>query len=471
MGYEGSHFQDLYKITLDQAKRYPLGIPTSTIGALMPRTDGSDVFIEGHRFSGNVNVGSIEASLTAVPVPHVKAYIPTQELLRESSIVFKQKSRLPEEMASVKFLAPHFLIWWRDKLKTKSNVLDLYQATDKKRSNTGEAIELQAMKALKLLNNYDGVPVLYGTWGYATNHEMDITGLSRGVPTLPQGHCHISKVSEKHQDITYDTEIEERLRLHHYGPWNRLINSRFGIPIAQALKKNVLNSRFLKKSVSDVVYKHSYRQHENNRNSDSQGYEILFSSPIPIQTAFNGVVDIAGKFEDYYQQVLVCFSDFHKFTGDITKQEQIKAKLISLNEQFGFGDDSERWASFIFKIKPTLGQLQIWRREIDQNPQSTSSQRFVIKLNNLLRKVERFKSLPPDKLPLAKTLVQDTYSMPDVSRDHTWPAHFSAYYMFEDLSDIDRRVLTQKVIVMPSILNKTGIPERLLGVRLSRNIR
>lgn len=468
-----SHYTDLLKIITEQEKKYPHGIPTSTIRPLMPRSRGSNIFEEGERFCGNIKQGSAEVSLTVVPSPHVAANIPMSEFIKVSSQEFGQDVQLPQGMANIPFLAPHLILWWRrnDMLgKSKFDIFDIFNSDHKTKVDFAIGIETQAKRALKLLTKFEGKPVIYGTWGYATPEEISVSGLSRGVPTLPDGHCHVAIINEQAQNIELQTRIDPYSRLHHYGPWNRLVNKKFGEDLAQAVK-GIIREAQGENFVNSVKFIRGQSLHEQGRESEYEGYEIFFDSPILFEKAFNCVVDIAGNVELLYQSLSLRYTEFHKNKGNVEVRKVAIEEMQKVARNFGLNEDKAReMVEFILRIIPSYGQLEKWNEEVDSDDNKANellSSHYAKVDKRRHRFLERISS--KDQIPLRAALLRDTYEPLSPCTDHIWPVHFNAYYLFEDFDIVDDHIMVNKLIVLPSTLNKTGIPERVLGVRLSRD--
>jgi hypothetical protein len=470
-----SHYRSLLQILAEKQKDEK-GIAVSTVPSLMPRGDSGGFFEEGEVFSGNVRRNQAEASLTVAAAPHFKGALPMSKFASAARREFGEHTQLPAGFGTEGIAFPHFLIWWRENALSgpkNVNFFDLYASAPEKKADILECIENQAVKALRLLNEFDGLPVIYGSWGHATHEERARYGLSRGAPSIDAAHLHVVKINRADQDISIRQDLTTLQRLKHYESWNRLVNAQFGNGIARSMERIVRN-RAVGKEIDTVAFQRRTMDHGDGRSSQQEGYEIHFRYPVQFSDAFSPLVDIAGQFEYLYRGLSSLYEAYYKNIGSAGKQALVKEQMRSLGVRFGFNDaEASNLADFVIAIAPTYGQIRSWKAQVEQEPGSEDRtialQIFdskIDKRNKFIKRVNNDLWSPS----LRTALVYDTYKdpeSPDIAQ--TLPVHSSAAYIFDDIALNGDRVLVKNFTVLPCIASTTGPPERILGVEMVRD--
>jgi len=185
-----SHYPELLHVVNSQRKRTAEGIAVTSIPLQMARSEGSDIFEEGDDFSGNIRKGVAEASLTITSSPHFFPDIPIGAFTAAAEAGFGKAVTLQPALPVDAKLAPHLVLWWQKKEgneASQSNIFSLYYDNSDVRSDFIYCIDQQAQKGLKTLLQFEGIPIIYGTWGHGTLEERAKYGLSRGGLLYPKG--------------------------------------------------------------------------------------------------------------------------------------------------------------------------------------------------------------------------------------------------------------------------------------------
>lgn len=334
--------------------------------------------------------------------------------------------------------------------------------------DAGKSLEYQVQRALRVMAPYDGIPVVYGTFGFSNSEEVSVTGLSRGVPTLPQGHIHIAKMHEASQDIGLKDDVPYSAQIHHFGVWSRLVNRKFGPDLAEILRCSLQDS-LISESLSNVTFLEKESHHMHGRVSSHQGYEVKLRESVPFFEVFTSLVESTGRIEKFYQFVVASHTQYYRNVGNRDFQQKTFNELQKKALEAGIGEDRvEEFAKFVFDISPTYGQLSNWVEDSGDSL-SESGRQFAENRIAQMKRVHDFLECSND-WRLSSALMLDSLREADQFRDHTWPAKFSAYYLFDSFVESEDGLLVNGFTILPANINKTGIPERFLGVRLSRDV-
>lgn len=467
-----SHYADLLDIIAEEQQLNLGEIPISTIDSFMPRSDQAP-FAEGDAFSGNIRLGNAEASLTLAASSHFRPTIPLTEFTTKASETFGQQSQLLREMPPDQKLAPHMIVWWHafcEAQQSQVDMFDLSTLSQEDRADFVRSISQQIVRAFSVLEDVDGQPIIYGSWGHSEADARKRFGFSRGAPTLPDGHLHLAKVNVEDQDISLSS-LSSLPTLKHYQPWNRLINQRFGIDLAFMIDRISRDGGW--STLKSVRYYDDIVQHGSSHKSHQQGYEITYQDPLLIEDALEHVVHIASKIEELYHGISDLYSRYYKSLGDVDGQFRIIKRIQELGMEFGFDDQAaEKIASFVVRITPTSGQLTEWSAGLEQDPVS-EKRNLTLKIiqEKLARRALALAGRKENRDPMIAALVEDTYKDPkqhDIV--HTWPAHSSAIYLFDDIEIVGDKILVNKISIHPAIVSAAGAPEKLLGAAIVRDM-
>lgn len=403
-----SHYETLLDIVSEQKKLHPEGIAVSTIMSTMERSTVPDVFTEGEMFAGILRRDLTEACLTVAASPHVPPDIPQADFLASISQIVDKQVTLPAGMKSELF-PPHLIAWWRrvDGYDiSKCDVIDIYRLPQVEQEDFFEALAKQSLIGLEILREF-GHPVIYGTWGYALPAERAEEGLSRGSPSVDQGHSHIAVFHQDNPTISLQKDLSSYYQLNHYAPWNRLIHQEFGDSTADIVKYSLDKAGLSEMSVQTL---NGYEKRPNGTFSYQDGISVAAGDPMTIQEAYRVVATVAGSVEDSYQKLKGLHEMYHKNYGDTFFTEKAENEIRTTLLTMGLNDsDASSIARFILSIRPTYGQLRKWETELNQEGEEPYLQlnrirKLIHKRDRFMRKFDKI----DEKQSLRLALLKDT---------------------------------------------------------------
>lgn len=467
------HYEDLLDIIAEEQALNLGGIPISTIDSLMPRSNQAP-FAEGNTFSGNIRYGDAEVSLTLAASSHFRPTIPLKDFTSKASEAFGREAKLPGELPSDQKIAPHMIVWWQavhEMQQSQVNLFDLSVLPPEDRANFIRGISAQIVRAFSALNDIDGQPVIYGSWGNSKPESRARFGFSRGAPTLPDGHLHLAKINVEDQDISV-ASLPAIPALKHYQPWNRLINRQFGPDIALMIDRVLRDDSGL---IEDVHFYDEIARHTDSHNSHQQGYQVTYKDPLPFEAAMEHIVYVANRFEGLYQEMSSLYTEYYKNLGDPAAQQRAVERMQKTGVRFGFDSQAaEKLTHFVTQIVPTSSQLKEWSTQLEQDaisgeeiPALEAIGRQLARRASLMSRSGR--GIRDDSILTA--LIKDTYRDPKEHEIiHTWPAHSSAIYLFDDIQVNNGGVLVKKFSIHPAIVAAAGAPEKILGAAIVRDM-
>lgn len=459
----------LIKAIGDIDKYHPNGIAVSQPSLLVPRGQILEVYNEGKLFSGMESVRKAECCVAPTPAPHITAYIPTQTYLDAASEIFKNDSRLYPKYDNVNYVSPQVTLWWRRKGDVKPfDFTNMYKLNQNEQSDFCLAISNKTKQGVELITKLRGKPIIWGTWGYGTVEEREKEGLTRGGPTLKEGHLHVSYFDPDEQKV-FIQQISGKDKLNHYAPWNRIILERFGSSLSEFLSKSF-------KNLSDkhigltIKMEEKIDVHSNSSASILNGFKINFEKSIPLRYVLSGLVDMAGRSEDVYNNIHRLFNLYNKHQ-DIETKTQMGKQMQNLFQEIGFTKQkSKELTTFIFSIQPTYGQLVSYKGQLIKEPHNV---RDLAKLNDRIKKYEkiRYEISKMVKKNLLMNMVEDIVKEPsakDIS--FTFSVHSSYCYIIRNYTTKDGEIYVDSLNLYPEFATTESGPERVLGVVLKRTI-
>lgn len=464
-----SHFQDLLAIAVDKNTEHKNGVAVSVLPSLMQRSDGLTVFEEGQAFSGIEQQGNAEACLTMVASPHVKAQLPKDSLLTVATEVLSRQVSVLEGMKDVAYVSPQVIVWWRNsegQNQESTDELALYGLGEEDKQNFSEVISKQTTNAAQIIKRASGKPTIWGSWGHGTPEERTREGKSRGLPTNQYGHFHITHFNRDKQDISLQNDLSAVEKLNHFAPWNSLLHREFSSPIAHFLHIVTDQQDSVIETFSESVVR------ENGTSVENHGYKLSFPQPIAFNKAFKTLVQIAGEFEEFYQGMNTQYEDYYKNRANPSEMAKIKQEMIKEATTKGFNEEQAKgFASFIFAIKPTYGQLAYWENELSH---TSGREEDLESITTMKKRYERARNIMGDdasKDRLSFALLRDTLAPPDSIRsiERTWPVHSTFSFIIDDYELQDGEVKVKSIKLLPSIASTEAGPEHIIGAVLKRS--
>ena len=445
------------------------GIAVNQLESLASRGQVKDVFEEGQLFSGTKIVGNAECAIAPVPAPHILASISRRKYLETATNVFKVKPNLLPKYNNAQLFSPQVVVWWKEKDNQESrDFINLYKLPSKQRSDFSTAISSKAVQAVEFVTKLKGKPTIWGTWGYGSQVERVMSGLTRGGPTVNEGHLHVTYYNYDEQLITIQ-KLSQKEKLIHYAPWNEIVLEKFGSSIGETIN-SMLNTQLQNKTIANVRRENKTEEHTNGSISIKNGFEISFDNEIPLKDILDSLVEVAGKTEDIYQNIHRLFEIYHKNSNN--KRLKAVAEMSNLFQKLGFKTDiAEEFSRFIFSIQPTYGQLVKWRDElVSENGNNIDLDRIANLIDKYQRVREKIKSRV-NKQNLTMAIVEDSLKMPDDNDIQlTWPVHFSMCYIINDYLTKEDGIYVKSSHLYPEFVTTESAPERELGVVLKRPV-
>lgn len=438
----------------DMDKNHPNGVVVSEPSILIPRSQILEVYNEGELFSGTELIGRAECCIAPTPAPHIPADIPTQIYLATAKHIFGNNAHLLPKYEKVSYISPQVTLWWRrhDDIKPY-DFSDIYRLSKNEQEDFCLSISNKTNQAVDLITQLGGKPVVWGTWGYGTIEERQKEGLTRGGPTLKEGHLHVCYFNPDKQKATVQ-KITNKDKLNHYAPWNILILKEFGIFLGEYIRGSFDKVLSMDKK-NQITRENKIVNHPNGFVSILNGYNLSFEEPAVLEDVLLSLVDMAGRFDVLYENIHVLFNTYHSTIKPSVKAETFQKMDILF--QSGASDiESQNLARFILSIQPTYGQLVNY----GQKDKISKYERVRKKIKNRTQK-----SLMID-------IIEDTLKEPsDDSIVFTFPVHSSFCYIIKDYSRIKGKVFVNSINLYPQFATTESGPERTLGVVLKRPIK
>lgn len=185
-------------------KFHPKGIAVSQPPVLAFREDVSKIYKEGKNFGGIDSEEAAEAWLAPVAAAHIPSSIPTSKYINEAINVFGRKIQLAHKYINVELFPPQLVLWWRKKRSRKPyDFIEMDRLTSKEKANFINVISRKSLQAVELIRRLEGKPTIWGTWGYGTKEEREQEGLTRGGPTVKEGHMHFIYYSPMNNNLSF----------------------------------------------------------------------------------------------------------------------------------------------------------------------------------------------------------------------------------------------------------------------------
>ena len=444
------------------------GIAVSRPPILVPRGASSEIFFEGELFSGIESINRAEACLVPVSTPHVSSTIPVTDYLKVAEEVLGKEALLPSKYGTERFFPPQIILWWRRKDdKTPYDLINLDKLPFQEKKDFYAVISRKSLEAVKLITRLKEPPTIWGTWGYGTVEERVKEGLTRGGPTVGEGHIHFTCFNQNELALAFP-ELSVKARLNHYAPWNDIILERFWTQLGPYINR-VLSSQLADQGVEvSVQRENSFERHQRGNISIRNGFRVDFKKEIPFEHVLLLLTELAGRSDEIYQRIHELFSYYHKTTNNKEKNYSLE-KLVDVLLGSGFSRSKAfEFAFLILSMHPTLGQLLSWRDEM------TGNQHFSSELNSIEKRIKRYerlqkKFLEKKKVDLGVALVEDLVKMPiDNTITFTWPVHASACYVTRDYELLHNEIYVKSLSLYPEFVTTESAPERELGVVLER---
>lgn len=468
----GQERVDLYSLILtavrDMDAMHSNGIAVSEPKIIVPRDSIPKVYEEGRRFSGIVTVGKMESCLTPIPAPHVSSSIPAKEYLETARGIFGSESFLPPKYDDVKNFPPQVVLWWNRKNdETPYDFIAVSGLSKKDREDTCIAISAKCVEGVRLIKSLSGKPKIWGTWGYGAKTERELNGLTRGGPTIKEGHLHISRFDDNEASELKFENPPLKIKLNHYAPWNQIILNNFGGSFLPVIKAG-LCSQLIDNTDFVIQRENSVSKHQNGAASIRNGFKIDFKGSVPLKSVISMLVGSAGRFEEIYQRIVRLHELYHK-NSDPKERSKIEGEITTVLERTGFCDYSiQELARFIISVRPTYGQLLNWKKEMVDDEGGKNYE--MVKRN--IARYERFRRELKErnrKGSIGVAIVEDSVkNSTDEDITFTWPVHSSFCYVIDDYDLTENNIFVKAFYLYPEFVTTESAPERELGVVLRR---
>lgn len=430
---------------------HPNGVAVSQPSVLVPRSHILEVYNEGLIFSGIYSVGRAETCIAPTPAPHIPASISKEQYLGIASEIFNSPKLYPK-YDSVNYMSPQVTLWWRRSNDSKAyDFIDINNLSQNEQVDFSNSISRTTKMGVELVEKMKGKPIIWGTWGHGLEEEREKEGLTRGGPTLKEGHLHVSYFKPEEQ-MTNVQKVSNKDKLNHYAPWNEIILEKFG-----SLLGNLINTDFkkvLEGEVKTVVSRvNKIEVYSNQSASILNGFELGFEKPVPLSNVILSLIGVAGNLENIYKNIHRIFNDCNKSHNEREK-DMIHQEMCGLFLENEISEEeSSELAKFILSIQPTYGQLL----DYGQEDNIKKYERVREKINN-----HKNKSLLMD-------IVLDALKEPsDKSIGFTFPVHASFCYIINDYVVKDDEIYVHSINLYPQFATTESGPERTLGLILKR---
>ena len=458
-------FSSIYSAVKDIDRLHLGRIAVSEPPVLVQRGKISKVYEEGKLFGGLEAVGDAEACLAPVPVPHVPATIPSKDFLKAAKDILGAEAELSPRYDGVQYFSPQVVLWWKRKNNEKPyDLADIYDLPFQEKMDFFSVISRKSKEAVRLITSLKSKPAIWGTWGYGTTEERLKEGLTRGGPTVREGHLHFTSFDHGEQRLAF-RELPPKDKLNHYAPWDKIILKRFGISICTALSGFQPDNGPLFR----VKRENKVEHHPNGAISIFNGFILDFESAVPLESVLQTLVEITGKAENTYRQIHKFFGFYHKARDDENRKRAVE-EIGGVLQKIGFhSEPAQELIRFIVSIKPTYGQLLAWREEIKRQEGGERDLEQIEKNINRYERVRKRLEASNKKNSLNVAIVEDCLKKPgDSDITFTWPVHASFCYLIEDYELREEGIFVRSLHLYPEFVTTESAVERVLGVVLKR---
>jgi hypothetical protein len=425
----------------------------------MKRRDGLSVFEEGENFSGAERQGLAEASISTVAASYMPPRFARDAVVSAAESVTQRKPKLPEGLKEVEALPPHLIVWWRSKDGAddgRADITTLPLLPKHEQQNVSQVIERQVRRGARILYNLTGrLPVIEGSWGYATPEQRVVEGRSAGGPSNRHGHLHLLDFDPNDGNVEFQNNLDASDRLNHYAPWNALIHRSFSQPLGRVISEYFGDC--LRDTDVEVEPFSETMCFDDGRTAYNDGYDLTFRSPISFDEVFSALTGLNEKFDSFYRDIGKLYELAFKHGAHFSEaQAAIEAQALHV----GFGEnEAMEFADFALKVRPTYSQLLKWQSELD-----ASSEDYT-RVTDMVERYERCRKwLGQATRSLAGTLLKDTLASPDEGHEpiSAWPVHISGVYVVKkyDMNSGDLQVHQLRVI---PLIGTNETAERIRG--------
>jgi hypothetical protein len=448
---------------------HPHGIAVSEPPVFGRREGTSRIYEEGLTFSGIESNNTAETWITPITAAHISSLVSADKYISEACNVFGGGTSMPPRYKGLEALAPQVILWWKGKDDTNAyDFIEMNKLNMQKKQDICRVVKRKLVQGIDFIDRIKGKPTIWGTWGYGTKEEREKEGLTRGGPTMKEGHIHISFLEPEEQKVKLQ-ELPLKNKLNHYSPLNNIILEKFGDDISKVIF-NELYSLFKENKPPAVSRENKIEFHKNNTVSVMNGIEIKFGE-VQFDDVFELLTRISDKFENIYQNLHLFYHDYHCHT-DERNRDEIKNRTMDYLKEQGFSSNlSLESVGLIFSIQPTLGQLLVWQNEISENKERTHDlyeiEKKINKYKEVVKKLKDYKG----NMKFLSSIIEDQVKYPsDESITQTMPVHASFCYIIDDYDVKDKQLFVHSLHLYPEFLTTESAPERKLGLVLRRSI-
>ena len=467
-----SHYNELLKEVLLKDEIYKNGLVTSIIPSMMDRRDGISIFEEGEAFSGVERVGEAESYITIAASPHIQPSISKEKLKKAAESVLKKDVELPPGVGSIETMPAQLLVWWRGTTEDEHTADIPYISTlpSERQDDFSYAISRQASKAVEIISTVSDLPIIWGSWGFASPEERLPTGRGRGAPTNRFGHLHVIDLNSDIAKDYLDTDAPAADKFNHYKAWDSLLFSEFQKPLARALSLSIKSIPIEKVSpFSNTLESPS----TGTIGVINNGYTIIFKDYQKLDKVIKSLIDVAGVFEQFYKDTTEAYSYYHKYHGR-SEALSIAKRNISLHAKgMGFTEDeATAFTNFILSIRPTYSQLLTWIEDLSTDTGADSEDlKILSKTAQRYRYIRNLLGNRAAKEALSTELVHDTLRDPNDFKSirNVWPEHASATFIINEYKSTSEGVVVKAINIIPGIESSEGGVNHVTGKILVRS--
>ena len=406
------------------------------------RTDGEHhIFKEIQQLTGYSIEGDALAGATVAASPHTLTTVETDNLLSAVSTKFQNQPALMNPgFVGKEQLPAHLVVFWRangsgqqDTEHTRSEIADIANLSDKERR------DVVTVAATKLA---ESAAVLHAV----TGHKTTMYGLFGPPVSYGGGHAHVAVYEGEDIVADYQASAQEKLKM--IDPWMKLFLNYFGDE-TRALIENAVHSRSHNIESEVTVL-------DDGRNNE--GLHIAFPQGVPIENAFDILVDAVGVTDAFYQLMHEGFKEYHMIGSD--------ALLVNMGLQYGVREENiEDFVAFITRIKPTYEQITTWIREMEEQ----EVEPWDKQLQELKQKQIQYEEIRNSDCrdPERQALRGDTYS--EKAKQGVLFSRLGGAYEIEHDVDSDGNVVVTGITLIFKASTNGGIPEKKTGNLLLRN--
>lgn len=452
------------------------GINVEVIPPLAPRMDQtSDVFDEGEQFSGIEKKGDAEACMTCTISPHTKPTVPITEFLSASRDVLRDPhlpSSLDSSPDSKVLLSPQVVIWWRKCHGEGRKNEDLDFAGIGMQKNPADFADImasQTQKGVEIIRKASGgaTPTIWGSWGFSTPEEREITGRGRGVPSIKTGHLHVITFPSHAEtsSIVRRTDLSIQEQLAHIKPLGALFHSDLAGFVSEYIH-NVTHRNGIETTC--IPFSESRNDENGNVNIVNNGYKITLQPPLKLNDAYKHLSYLAADFEKLQRSITKAMRGFYTTDIQPNEKDSLIKDIASIAKQFNFSDEgASKLAEFSSGLHPTYGQLQQWKEELQADGDSSERLNKEIQRYDRLRKLQKEST---DVHPILSSFASGVTADPDaLNTENIWSERASATFIIDDYT-IENGVLNVSSFrIIPGIDSTESAPEFMTGRIMRRS--